>query len=77
MDWLLSAQQQRIDGQKWWWNSFINPITMTIVAAWRLHCHVSEALTAVAVLEFQREITQGLIKGHCFVIYGHPLQKLE
>lgn len=65
MDRLLAAYRPSIRGKKWYWPLFTNALNVSVVAAWRLHCLVTE--TPLSHLEFRRDITLCLLKSdsHC------------
>ena len=57
LDRLLAAYRPRIKGKKWWWNLFIHSVNIAVVAAWRLHCRVTEASATLNHLQFRREVS--------------------
>jgi hypothetical protein len=45
---------------------------MAVVAAWRVHCYVSESSATMTHLEFRRQVTLGLLKGSARHRMGGP-----
>ena len=40
LDRLVGSCLQTIRGKKWYWPLSINALNVSVVAAWRIHCHV-------------------------------------
>jgi len=60
LDRLLGSYRPTITAKKWWWPLFVNAINVSVVAAWRIHCHLHRQ--SMTHLEFRREITLCLLK---------------
>lgn len=61
MDRLLGSYRPTITAKKWWWPLFIHALNVSVVAAWRLHCHLHPQDT-MTHLEFRRTIAMCLLK---------------
>ena len=55
LDRLLGSYRPPIRGKMWYWPLFINALKVSIVAAWRIHCHVE--VSKMSDLDFRQEIT--------------------
>ena len=62
MDRLLSSYRPMIRGKKWWWPLFLNALNVSIVAAWRIHCAVTDAADRLDHLTFRRNLAISLLK---------------
>ena len=54
-DRLLASYRPSVQAKKWWWPSFINALNTSIVAAWRLQCHLHPD-EKTSHLQFRRTI---------------------
>jgi hypothetical protein len=61
LDRLLSQYRPGLRSKKWWWPLFSNAINTTVVAAWRLFCHLHPN-GGVSHLDFRRNIALCLLK---------------
>lgn len=59
-DRLVSSYRPVLRSQKWWWPLFSQVLNTSIVAAWKVHCALSEK--AMSHLEFWRSIVLCLLK---------------
>ena len=55
MDRLAESYRPGIRGKKWYWPLFINVINLSVIAAWRPHCKVSQE--KLSHFKFRRQIT--------------------
>jgi len=62
MDRLLSSYRPVIRGKKWWWPLFLNALNVSIVAAWRIHCAVTDAADRLDHLTVRRNLAISLLK---------------
>ena len=60
LDCLLGLYRPTIRDKKWYWSPFINALNFSIVAAWRIYCHVK--VSKMSHLDSRREITLCLLK---------------
>ncbi|MEL7308752.1 MAG: hypothetical protein AAGK05_13345, partial [Pseudomonadota bacterium] len=59
-DRLVSSYRPVLRSRKWWWPLFSQVLNTSIVAAWKVHCALSEK--AMSHLEFRRSIVLCLLK---------------
>jgi len=62
MDRLLSSYRPMIRGKKWWWPLFLNALNVSVVAAWRIHCAVTDVADRLDHLTFRRNLAISLLK---------------
>ena len=60
LDCLLGSYRPTTRNKKWYWLLLIKALNISIVAAWRIHCHVE--VSKMNHLDFRREITLCLLK---------------
>lgn len=63
LDRLLGAFRPVIRGKKWWFPLFLNALNMSVVAAWRMYCHLHPNHRDTTHLEFRRSVSLCLLKG--------------
>ena len=59
LDRLLAAYRPTIRGKKWYWPLFTNILNISMISAWRAHCHSTPH--SLSHLEFLRHVTLALL----------------
>ena len=72
LDRLSAYYRPSIRGKKWYWQLFTNFLNVTLIAAWRIHCKVSEK--KMRHIDFRRNITLCLLKGD-FTPISQPMPR--
>ena len=60
LDRLSASYRPSIRGKKWYWPLFTNVLNVSLVSAWRAHCHATNH--NLSHLEFLRNVTLALLK---------------